>query len=133
VDMVHVVLHLRDDAAEIGNEAAEKTSLVHPPQRGLGVLLRGQDFEEQPVGLGVLAQLRVGEAQRSCHRAQGVRMDVELLLLRDMEQAQQCWWVVLEEILGGDREAPAVKYETGKAAPGAAAPAQPGAEPPAPL
>ena len=33
VDMVHVVLHLRDDAAEIGDEAAEDAGLVHAPQR----------------------------------------------------------------------------------------------------
>ncbi len=39
VDMVHVVLHLRDDAAEIGDESAKHAGLVHPPQRGLGVLL----------------------------------------------------------------------------------------------
>ena len=30
--MVHVELHLRDDAAEVGNEAAEHAGLVHPAQ-----------------------------------------------------------------------------------------------------
>src|SRR5207245_8178213 len=47
--VIHVILHLRDDAAEIGNEAAENTSLVHAAKRDFGVLARSQDFEEQTV------------------------------------------------------------------------------------
>src|SRR4051794_2839121 len=31
--VIHVELHHRDDAAEIGNEAAENACLIHPPQR----------------------------------------------------------------------------------------------------
>ncbi len=58
VVMIHVELHHRDDAAEIRNEAAEHAGLVHAPQHDLGVLLRGQDLEEEPVGLRVVAQLR---------------------------------------------------------------------------
>src|SRR6185437_11817245 len=42
VDMIHVVLYLRDDAAEIRNEAAEYPGLAHPSQRDLGILVRGQ-------------------------------------------------------------------------------------------
>ena len=42
VMMVHVVLHLRDDTTEIGDEAAQDPGLVHPPQRGLRILARGQ-------------------------------------------------------------------------------------------
>ena len=57
VVVIHVELHHRDDAAEGAHEAAEHAGLVHPPQHGLGVVLRGQDFEEQPVRLLVLAQL----------------------------------------------------------------------------
>ena len=57
VVVVHVELHHRDDAAEGAHEAAEHAGLVHPPQDDLGVV-RGQDFEEQPVGLGIVPQLR---------------------------------------------------------------------------
>ena len=34
--VVHVELHLRDDAAEVGNEAAEHAGLVHPAQHHFG-------------------------------------------------------------------------------------------------
>ena len=54
VVVVHVELHHRDDAAERGHEAAEHAGLVHPPQDDLGVV-RGEDFEEQPVGFGIRA------------------------------------------------------------------------------
>ena len=37
--VVHVELHLRDDAAEIGHEAAEHAGLVHPAQHRLGIVL----------------------------------------------------------------------------------------------
>ncbi len=88
VHMVHVVLHLRDDAAEIRNEAAEHAGLVHPPQRDFGVFLRGQNFEEQAVGLGVFAQFGIDQPQRLGNRQQRTRVDVEIVLLRDMEQAE---------------------------------------------
>ncbi len=38
VVVVHVELHHRHDAAEVGDEAAEHAGLVHPPQHDLGVL-----------------------------------------------------------------------------------------------
>ena len=34
--VVHVELHLRDDASEIGNETAEHARLVHPAKHQLG-------------------------------------------------------------------------------------------------
>ena len=55
VMVVHVVLHLRDDPTEIGDEAAQDPGLVHPPQCGFRILARGQDVEEQSIGLGVVA------------------------------------------------------------------------------
>ena len=61
IDMVHVVLHLRDDAAEIGDEAAEHAGLVHAPQGRLGILARGQDLHEEAVRLGVGAQIGVDQ------------------------------------------------------------------------
>src|SRR5215472_13313113 len=50
VDMVHVILHLCDDASKIGDEAAEYSGLVHPAQRRFRTFARGQDFEEHAVG-----------------------------------------------------------------------------------
>ncbi len=46
VMVVHVELHLRVDAAEIGHEAAEDIGLVHPPQCRLGVVAARQQVEE---------------------------------------------------------------------------------------
>ena len=55
VDVVEIVLHLADHAAEIGDEAAQQPALVHPPQGQRRVLARAEDVEEEPVGLGILA------------------------------------------------------------------------------
>ena len=63
VVVVHVELHHRDDAAERAHEAAEHAGLVHPPQDDLGVV-RGEDFEEQPVRLGIVPQLRIDQLER---------------------------------------------------------------------
>ena len=74
VVVVHVELHHRDDAAELGDEAAEHAGLVHAPQRRLGVALPSQQLEEDAVGLGVVAQLVVDQAQRAAQQADGVGM-----------------------------------------------------------
>ena len=63
VVVVHVVLHLRDDAAEIGDEAAEHAGLAQAAQAALGILRRGQHLQEQAVGLGIGAQVAIDEAQ----------------------------------------------------------------------
>ena len=55
VGVVHVVLHLSDDTAEIGNEAAEDARLVHAAQRGFRILTRGQDVQKKAVRLRILA------------------------------------------------------------------------------
>ena len=36
--VIHVELHLRDDAAEVGNEATEHSGLVHPAKHDLGLM-----------------------------------------------------------------------------------------------
>jgi hypothetical protein len=38
IDMVHVVLHLRDDAAEIRDKASEHAGFVHASQRSFRIL-----------------------------------------------------------------------------------------------
>src|SRR5271165_2079288 len=59
VVMVHRELHHADDAAEVGNEPAEHTSLVHAPERGLGGVARREDVEKQTVCLAILTQMGV--------------------------------------------------------------------------
>src|SRR3546814_15774868 len=53
--MIHVELHLRDDAAEIGNEAAEHPRLVHPAQHRFGIARGRQNVEEQLIRARVAA------------------------------------------------------------------------------
>jgi hypothetical protein len=62
VVVVHVELHHRDDLAEIRHEAAEHAGLVHAAQDALGFAVRGQDFEEQAVGLPVVAAASAGRS-----------------------------------------------------------------------
>ena len=56
--VVHVELHLRDDAAEVGNEAAEHAGLVHPPQHQLGMMDARQHFQKQRIGSRILRTSR---------------------------------------------------------------------------
>ena len=56
VGVIHVVLRLGDDPAEIGHEAAEHAGLVEATQRRLRIVLRRHHLHEQPVGLGIGAQ-----------------------------------------------------------------------------
>ena len=44
VVMIHIELHHRDNAAKIGDEAAQNASLVHHPQNRLGRIARRDDF-----------------------------------------------------------------------------------------
>ncbi len=111
VVVIHVELHQRDDAAEIGDEAAEHAGLVHPAQRRFGVLARGEDFEKEAVCLLVLAQGAVDKLQRARQQLQRVGMNVETVLIGDMEKADDVDRVRVEEILLRDREAPVLDVE----------------------
>ncbi len=87
--MIHVELHHRHDAAECRHEVAEHAGLVHPPQHGLAVVLRGQDLEEQPVCLLVLAQLLIDQLERARRHVHGVGMQRQIVFLREVEHADE--------------------------------------------
>ena len=55
--VVHVELHLGDDAAEVGNEPAEHAGLVHPAKRDIGLVACGQHLKEECIGTGIVADL----------------------------------------------------------------------------
>ena len=102
VDVVEAVLHLGDHAAELRQEPAEQAGLVHPAQRGRGILARGEHGHEQGVRRRVLAHVRVDPSQILGHRAQRLGVDVELPLLGQLEQAEHRQRLALEQIgLGG--------------------------------
>ena len=111
VVVVHVELHHRDDAAEGAHEAAEHAGLVHPPQHGLGVVLRGQDFKKKPVRLLVLAHRLVDELERARGDMHGVGMEREIVFLREMKDADQIDRVAVEHVLVGDIDAIVVDDE----------------------
>ena len=76
--MIQVELHHRHDAPELGHEAPERAGLVHAPQRHFGRGGIGEDRQEQPVRLGVVAQGVVDALQGRAHHARGMGMDGEI-------------------------------------------------------
>ena len=98
VVVIHVELHHRHDAAEGADEFAEHAGLVHAPQHGFGVVLRGQDFEEQAVGFLVLAHILVDQLQRVRGGAHGLGMEGEIVLLRQIEQPDQIDRIAAEHV-----------------------------------
>ena len=92
--MVHVELHLRDDPAEVGNEAAEHAGLVHPAKHHLGRVERGQDFEEQGVGAQIVAHLAVDQRRVAGRGAHRNRVDLELLADGEREELEQAHRIV---------------------------------------
>ena len=56
-------LDLRDDAAEIGNEAAEHAGLVHRPQDRFRVTRAGQHVHEERIGALVAAHGGIDQPQ----------------------------------------------------------------------
>ena len=110
VGVIHVVLRLGDDAAEVGHEAAEHAGLVEATQRRLRIVLRRHHFHEQPVGLGIGAQ-PIDQADVLGDQPQGPGMDVEVVLLRHMEQAQDRHRILGEGVRCGDGQPLAVEAE----------------------
>jgi hypothetical protein len=87
--VIHVELHLRDDAPEVRNEGAEHAGLVHQPERALRVAARTQDFDEKPVRLLVDAQRVVDQPDVARDVLERVGMHVDALLVGEMEQPEK--------------------------------------------
>jgi hypothetical protein len=102
--VIHVGLHHRDDLAEGAHEAAEHARLVHPAQHHLGAL-RGEDFEKQCVRCLVVAQFLIDEPQRARRRMDRGRVEREVVLLREAEDANEVDGVALEDVRVGDIDA----------------------------
>ena len=110
VGVVHVELHLADDAPELRDEAAEHAAVVHQGQGLLGAPPVGQDVEEHLGRVGIFAQAG-GDAVRGLadHRGEGVRMQVQVPLVGDAEDAEQVDRIFLEG--GRGRVQPAALLE----------------------
>ena len=110
VGVIHVVLRLRDHPAEIGHEAAEHAGLVEAPQRRLRIVARRQHLHEQPVRFRVVAK-PVDQPDVLGDQPQGRGMDVEVVLLCHVEEAQDRHGILGEGIGRGDGQALAVEPE----------------------
>ena len=109
--VVHVELHHRHDAAERVHEFAEHAGFVHPPQHGFGVVLRGQDFQKQAVGLGIVTHAFVDQLERTRGDPHGLGMKREIVLLREVEQPDQVDRIAGEDVGAGNVDAVVVDNE----------------------
>ena len=114
--VIHVELHLRHDAAEIGHETAEHGCLVHPAQHQLGIARAAQHVHEQRIGTRIGADMPVDQMRihaRLTHRA-GV--DLDLVPVGKLEDLDQPHRVLAEEIGPGQSQPPAIENEARKLA-----------------
>src|SRR5262249_2760640 len=68
--MIHVELHHRYHAPEIGNEAAKYASLIHLAQHALRIAGVHKEPHEKPIGGRIVAQLVVDEPYIGAHLTQ---------------------------------------------------------------
>ena len=97
--MVHVELHLRHDAAEIGDEPTEHGGLVHPAQHRFRVARAGQHIHEGGIGARVLAHLGGNQASVAAGRAHRARMNLQPMPVGHGENLDQADRIGLEEII----------------------------------
>ena len=110
--MVHVVLHLRHDAAEIGHEAAEDARLAHPAQHAFRVVTAGQHGHEQRVGARIAADRVANQRGVAPGLAHGGRMDLEALAVGQREQLDQPHRIGAEELVARYADAATAQRET---------------------
>ena len=83
--VIHVELHHRYDAAERMHESAKHADLVHAAQHDFSGILRGQDFQEEAIGLFVFAYRLVDKLERTRRGAHGFGMEHQIVLLREVK------------------------------------------------
>src|SRR3546814_5369667 len=86
--VVHIELHLRDDAAEIGHQPAEHPRLVHPAQHGFGIARGREHIEEERIGARFAADVvdELGVTGGGAHRE---RVDFEPVEVGKLEQLDE--------------------------------------------
>ena len=113
--VVHRELHHRRDAAEGRHEAPQHARLVHTLERFLRVARGRQDGEEQPVRLFVRPQLVVDQVEASVNAFQRVGVQLQLVDVGEVEQADQVHGVALEAAILRERDAAIHHLEIGSA------------------
>ena len=113
VGVVHVELHLGDDASELRKIAAQHAGLGHQGQRPLRIAAAGQDVEEDLGRLGVAPHLGRDHGQRPGGGGEGVRVKIKVALVGDLEEPQQVQRIGLEDLGPVDAQTPALLVEAG--------------------
>ena len=111
IGVVHVELHLGDDASELRQIAPQHARLGHQGQRPLGIAAAGQDIQEDLRRLGVPPHLRADETERPGGGGEGVGVQVEVPPVGDLEQPQQVQRIGLEHLRPGHVQTPALLDE----------------------
>ncbi len=87
--VVHIELHLRDDAPELRQEAPEHARFVHQPQRRARMAIRRGDRQERFDRARILAHLRRDALEAPRRFAERNGMHIEIALIGDLEETQQ--------------------------------------------
>ena len=102
IDVIEIVLHLPDDAAERGQVAAEHAVLVHALERPIHIRGARENAHERGTVLGFAPKLFVDEAPAAPQGAQGGSADALQLvvLLEQDERFEQRRRIALVQVLG---------------------------------
>ena len=111
VMVVHVILHLRHDTAEIRNKAPEDTGLVHPPEHGFRITRRSEHLKEQRIGGLVAPHAFVDQLRIAGGGTHGERVDGQPLAVGQREDLQQVHRISLEEFIIGHADLAAPQGE----------------------
>ena len=103
--VIHVELHHRDNAAEIGDEAAQNARFIHSAQHGLRCLVRGHNVQKQAIGFRIFAQLGINALQRLRDQTRRMGMNGELMLIGELIKPQNIYRVFFKNIVGCDGDA----------------------------
>ncbi len=99
--MIHVELHQSDDAAEFRDEAAEYAGFVHQAQHDLRRIARGENVEEEPIGLGIGAQFGVDQLQRRDDESLRLGMNRKTIAVRHPEETDEIDRIAAEHVRSG--------------------------------
>ena len=103
--MIHVELHHRHNASERADELTEDAGLVHAAQHRFGLVLGGQDLQEQTIGLLVFAYIGIDQLEGAGGGTHRFRVNCEIVLLRQMEQPDQIDRIAFEYVGAGHIDA----------------------------
>ena len=109
--VIHIELHLRHDAAEIGNEAPENGRFVHPAQHGFGITRGCEHIHEGRIGARVLAHLGGDQPGVAAGRADRAGVDGQAMAVGNGEDFQEPDRIDLKKIIAGQRQPTAFQDE----------------------